>query len=265
MIRLSKTNIEYGDLAWNFYPGCNRLCSYCWAQKSLKRMACERCKSGKPHLHPERILRPMFEKKPSRILVNFTGDLFGDWVDPEQKEILHGFDADGSSYDNSTLKNLVYYVIESCPQHTFIFLTKFPQNLAKFSPFPDNCWVGVTTTDYWKYVDACHYLSQIEAKVKYISLEPLLSWDNETSSYFFESGGINWLIIGAQTNPTVLPRIEWVQEIVKAADTAGVKVFLKNNLEPLLRGHNLNDLKGLIETPKGEGGNFTWKLRQEVP
>ena len=37
-------------------------------------------------------------------------------------------------------------VLEVCrnkSRHRFYLLTKQPQNLAKFSPFPDNCWVGV--------------------------------------------------------------------------------------------------------------------------
>ena len=62
-----------------------------------------------------------------------------------------------------------------------------------------------------------------------------------------EEAGISWLIIGAQTKPTVYPKIEWVGEIVEAADKVGVKVFLKDNLRPLLI-----DDKG-------------YKLRQEMP
>lgn len=51
--------------------------------------------------------------------------------------------------------------------------------------------------------------------------------------------GIDWLIIGAQTQPYRPPRIEWVQEIVEAADRAGVPVWLKDNLDPILNpnGH----------------------------
>ncbi|GAH56543.1 unnamed protein product [marine sediment metagenome] len=40
-------------------------------------------------------------------------------------------------------------------------------------------------------------------------------------------------IIGAQTKPAKYPRIEWVEEIIGAADKAGVPVFLKDNLRPL--------------------------------
>ena len=49
-----------------------------------------------------------------------------------------------------------------------------------------------------------------------------------------QEAGISWVVIGSQTKPTKLPEIEWVEKIVKACDEAGVKVFLKNNLKPLL-------------------------------
>ena len=158
------------------------------------------------------------DQKPRGIFVCDMGELFGNWIPIGWQEAIFGG-------------------IKSCPQHRFHLLTKQPRNLAKWSPFPENCWVGVTATDYWKYVDACNYLSQLEASVKFLSLEPLLSWDNK-ASYFFQSSGIEWLIIGAQTKPIVFPKIEWVQEILEAVDKAGIPVFLKDNLKPLL-GNNL--------------------------
>ncbi len=121
------------------------------------------------------------------------------------------------------------------PQHRFYLLTKQPQNLAKFSPFPDNCWIGVTATNTEMLLQACSALEHpVKAKIKYLSIEPFLDWSfNWTESYLINAlkrADINWLIIGAQTRPTVYPKIEWVEEIVEAADKAGVPVFLKENL-----------------------------------
>ena len=127
----------------------------------------------------------------------------------------------------------VMTTIKLCPYHRFYLLTKQPQNLPKFSPFPDNCWVGVTATGYNAFNKALDCLKVVEAKVKYISIEPLL----EAIPFYMERlayCGINWLIIGAQTKPYKPPKIEWVEEIVRAADRAGVPVFLKDNLLELL-------------------------------
>jgi len=239
--RLGKSDIEYLDYVWNFYSGCRHwesgICAVglnCWAKKITERFNNHYPNGFEPTLYPEALESPLYLKKPSLIGVCFMGDLFGDWVDP----FHHGdgeYGEDEAGY--VTLKGRVFETIERCPQHTFLFLTKCPKNLAAWSLFPSNAWVGATATDYWKYVDACHYLSMVEASVKFLSLEPLLSWDKE-ASYFFQSGAINWLIIGAQTKPTVFPEIAWVREIVEAADRAGVKVFQKDNLRPLL-GDNL--------------------------
>lgn len=120
-------------------------------------------------------------------------------------------------------------------QHRFYLLTKQPQNLIKFSPFPDNCWVGVTVCND-KILDvAVDKLEDIQAKVKYISFEPLLNKITLSLDYAMYYSGVTWVIIGAQTKPYRPPKIEWVKEIVEAADKAGIPVFLKDNLEPLLR------------------------------
>ena len=123
-------------------------------------------------------------------------------------------------------------------KHRFYLLTKQPQNLVKFSPFPDNVYLGVTATSYDMFLRACTALEYPQmAKVKYLSIEPLLNWENNwTQSYMvnaLERARINQVIIGSQTKPTVYPKIEWVREIVEACDKAGILVFLKNNLKPL--------------------------------
>lgn len=95
-----------------------------------------------------------------------------------------------------------------------------------------------------------------------------------------QEAGINWLIIGACTgtmkellplhHETGLPLIKWqgnrwilsppmgaVEEIVRAADKAGIPVFLKNNLWPLFNGSK-------YAVPLWAFGKDS-KLRQEIP
>jgi protein gp37 len=112
----------------------------------------------------------------------------------------------------------------------FYLLTKQPQNLVKWSPFDKNCCVGVTVTSQEFLSDALRGLISIDAKVKYLSCEPL---QGPLSVSFFD-GEIQWAIIGAQTKPYKPPKIEWVVEIVEACDRVNIPVFLKNNLLPLL-------------------------------
>ena len=139
----------------------------------------------------------------------------------------------------------------------FYLLTKQPQNLPQFSPFPDNCWVGVTVTNKTMYPQALAGLNAIEARIKYISFEPLLSPIPVLFSYAFDKSDIQWLIIGAQTKPYKPPEIEWVREIVEAADKAGIKVFLKDNLLPLIQP--------LMKVPNMSWFGNVFGLRQEMP
>jgi len=185
----------------------------------------------------------------------------------------------------------VMRVINSCRNDRFYLLTKQPQNLIKFSPFPENCWVGVTATNETMFYEACIQLKRVEVKVKYISLEPLLRFDHlpevlDKNNWIFQwllEGGLSWLIIGACTGSawdigkvqrkypelvhkpygnkwTAQPRIEWVREIVQAADKAGIPVFLKDNLKPLIIKN-----KGSAEyAPLWANGGYG-TLRQEFP
>ena len=140
--------------------------------------------------------------------------------------------------------------------HRFYLLTKQPQNLVKFSPFPDNCWVGVTATNSWAFIDAMFWLRQVDAKVKYLSMEPLQ--EQILPHYIGGIEGINWLIIGAQTKPYKPPKIEWVKEIVDAADKAEVPVFLKDNLIPMF------EKADYFSTPEWALDNKRY-YRQELP
>ena len=123
--------------------------------------------------------------------------------------------------------------------------------------------MGVTATKQESYYDAVSNIAKVEAKVKFVSFEPLLEQINGgecTEECRLDSiDEFDWAIIGACTGTelemqrlavnkgnmwimsygkkwTAQPQIEDLKEIVGAADKAGIKVFLKDNLEPLLCG-----------------------------
>lgn len=94
-------------------------------------------------------------EKRKGIFVCDMGELFGPWLPREWTE-------------------QVLSIIRGYPQHRFYLLTKQPQELAKWSPFPDNCWVGVSVTNQSQYDEAIKHLEGIQAAVKFLSIEPLL-------------------------------------------------------------------------------------------
>ncbi len=221
--RLSKSSIEYLDYVWNFESGCTKGCAYCYAKKIATRFPDHYPNGFEPTLYPEAFTSPWHLRKPSIIGVGYMGDLFDDAIDPE------GLVTWGDRvYVKASLRHRIFWTIQQAPQHRFLFLTKQPQNLAKWSPFPDNCWVGVSATDTESFQIATARLFEIEAKVKYISLEPLLRPIEAPVK------NINWVIIGAQTKPFIKPELEWLGAIDHAATQAGIPIFHKDSLRGIV-------------------------------
>lgn len=293
---LSHTGIEYvtrdgrQGYGWNFYPGClhkeTGVCPVkrCWAESMSKRHdgVLEKAPGlpkgsldsfHHPRLVPELLLAPMLIKKPSVIFANPMGDLGGEWVDFSCLRCLSAGQIGKVgllSHERilcRSLREWMFLVMSKCPKHRFLFLTKNPKAWQKWNPWPDNAWVGATVCNQDSLMHTIYEpntgLRYLKAKHKWLSIEPL---KGNLGIKPMELKGIDWLVIGQETpvKPETTPKIEWIKEIVEAADMAGVKVWLKDNMYDLLAG-NLDNPKenGLLY--EGFWGNEKAKLRQEVP
>jgi protein gp37 len=264
---LTKSGIEYLNYHWGFMTGCKHgpdVCpcsNKCWARSMAHRYK----RSFEPTLHAEKLLDPLKLKKPSRIGVCFTGDLFGEWVN---NDVISTEYVWGVAPLLRTLKETVFKVIDECPQHQFFFLTKNPKGLLKWGKFPDNCNIGFTANNQRMFWDGVKFFDFVKAKVKYISIEPLMSriygtniFTHNAEPVNFQSLNVQWLIIGGWSTGKVQPKIEWVKEIVEAADKAGIPVWLKDNVT-----------KSMGPSPDGSPlyDYYKWaaptgSLRQELP
>jgi len=259
---LTKTDIEYLNWAWNFYTGCDHwktgVCAVgenCWAKSMAERFH----RSFEPTLHSKLLLDPLKLKKPARIGACFTGDLFGDWVDPTYWISLQ--EPTTIFSEGIFLKNAVFDVIEQCPDSQFFFLTKAPHNLRKWGKFPENALVGTSVCDNKGLDEAFMGLNATRADTHtWLSIEPLYERLAQCSA--IDTNWVNWVVIGGQERPRkVMPEIAWVREIVEACDKAGIPVFLKDNLDPLL-GQSPEFKKWVGKD--GNGINL-YRLRQEFP
>jgi protein gp37 len=213
--------IGWCDATWNPYHGCENHCEFCYARKLAEGRLKGRFgyENGfAPTFNPDRLQEPYHRKTPTKIFVSSMGDLFGDWMLPGNGDF-------GSDCINRILK-----VVDDNPQHTFQFLTKYPQNLRALLDYQrDNMWVGTTVTisaDMWR-VDK---LQRNVSGTRFVSFEPLLGHIGT-----LDFRGIDLVIIGAETgnHPNkVSPEFIWVSWITNAAEQSDVPVYHKDNLLP---------------------------------
>jgi protein gp37 len=223
---MNKTDIDWTDYTWNPETGClgptgKGRCSYCYAHKLAKgrlRAAylankhvapfCDESDPFSPRFWDGRLDEPYALDKPSKIFVVSMGDLFGSGV-PDK------------------WVNRILNIINDNKRHTFQLLTKCPGQLPRWSPFPDNCWVGVTATDRAMFKAATMWLQQVTAKVKYVSVEPFIN-----VVIPFGIRHLDWLILGGLSGAGAYTHdVEHVDAVLDTADAYGVPVFIKRNLD----------------------------------
>ena len=258
-----KTKIDWADATWNPVTGCLHGCEYCYARRIARRFGNISCDDGRLHIQAKKVksyedavhsgpypfgFSPTFHrnilsvpkhwKKPRTIFVCSMADLFGEWVPDEW--IREVFEA-----------------CEAAPQHRYIFLTKNPARLCKMAsacqlehwnkkhdrphpqtkefagtmplPMHDNWWFGSTLDN----ANATRFDGRFCWNT-FTNIEPLMEYMNVGLGSF---GGDKWVIIGAETGNRkgkVIPKREWVENILNAARITSMKVFIKENLRDLM-------------------------------
>ena len=206
---MNRTKIEWTDYSWNPITGCKHGCWYCYAKKLTQRFKKIFPNGFEPTFYPERLKEPYEVKKPSKIFVCSIADLFAPWT---PREWMYA----------------VLIAMRDCPiDHTFQMLTKSPKGINKLFDYPDNWWFGVTVTQQSE-VDKIDELRKVNAKIRFVSFEPLLGLiDFHTACLL----GIQWIIIGKLTgSKKVKLDWRWVWEILQEAERHKIPVFMKNNL-----------------------------------
>lgn len=222
---MNKTKIDWCDESWNPVVGCLYGCWYCYAKKLAIRFPKNFPNGFEPTFYPERLAEPYYLTNPTEknnksrkewivkrfpnnwlIFACSVSDLFAEWTKPEWR-------------------NGVMKAILENPQIIFQLLTKQPQQIDINYKFPDNVWLGVTVTDKneAKNID---FLRKLNAKVKFVSFEPLLDW------IYPDLRGIDWIIIGKLTGSKKIPlNPKWVRHLIKVARKAKIPIFVKENVK----------------------------------
>ena len=257
-IYMNKTKIDWCDSTWNPVTGCFHDCEYCYARGIVERFGGKqkyanvfdleepiRGEDGKAKAYPHSFsptfhryrLNDYIGKQGRNIFVCSMADLFGDWV------------------PDSWIEE-VFTACEKAPQHNYLFLTKNPirylelQDNKKLIP-KDNMWYGASVTDSESLERFSNEFGYLKCGLKnFFSIEPILeditktkSWENWFSDSWKLCKIVDWVIIGAETGKRkdkVIPKREWIENIVEDCRKAEISVFMKSSLadiwgEPLIQ------------------------------
>lgn len=216
--------IEWTDATWNPVSGCAIVspgCTNCYAMRLTARLAAMgqskyaglTRKSGGRYVWEGRakidlasLTVPLSWRKPRRIFVNSMSDLF-------HEEVPDWF------------IRAVFDAMVDTPRHSFQILTKRPERLSALSPmlpWSDHIWMGVSVESI-DYVYRIDFLKNSGAKVKFLSLEPLLGPFVE-----LDLNGIDWVIVGGESGPGARPmEVDWVRDIRDQCVEYGVAFHFK--------------------------------------
>lgn len=203
-------SIDWAAFSWNPITGCDHGCQYCYARDIANRFYGEL--GFAPALHPNRLQIPGNHrdsgKRNNRVFTCSMADLFGAWVPAEWIEAVLSVCRDSPAFD-------------------FLMLTKNPKRLTEFD-FPKNCWVGTTTDTQQRMNVAERIFLDVNATVKWVSVEPMLEPIMPSDPASFD-----WYVVGGQSSSSALPAFtppyDWVFRLALAAHDAGKSVFIKSN------------------------------------
>src|ERR1700733_6429477 len=210
---MAQSSIEWTEMTWNPTTGCNKVsagCKYCYAEvmtRRLQAMGIEKYKDGfAVRTHEDSLMTPYEWKKPKVVFVNSMSDLF-------HPEVPLAF------------IQKVFAVMNDTPQHTYQVLTKRADRLYAVHHqlnWTDNIWMGVSVEDE-KVVERIDFLRETNAKVKFLSCEPLIGPLPDMNL-----DNINWVIVGGESGRKARPISEsWVWDIRQQCQEAGVSFFFK--------------------------------------
>jgi protein gp37 len=219
-------NIGWARNSDNPVTGCLHNCVYCYARDIAERFYPQ---GFEPALWPARLSIPYHARLPKEAATDISyrnvfmcsmADLFGNWVPAEWIEaVLQG------ARDN--------------PQWNFLFLTKFPQRMAEFD-YPPNAWLGTSVDSQARVTNAERAMAKVKAKVRWVSVEPMLEPIKMDFSIF------QWVVMGGASissqTPPWRPPWRWICEATAEAMKAGCAVYHKTNLFP----DRMRDYPGVI-------------------
>ncbi len=258
------TKIQWCDEVWNPVVGCRPVspgCANCYAARMALRLEGMGTRgympldgvriavaieggparfTGSVRCVEDELDKPRHWRKPRRVFLCSMGDLFYGGEDDKAAARKAGIPFMPVPL---AFIDRVFETMRACPQHTFMLLTKRPEEMVRYFyacelsdkwVMPGNVILGVSVEsgDCEHRIDA---LARCPAAGYFVSYEPLL-WPPEADLHsrlgrLARAAGSPdrvQVIIGGESGPGSRPcYLENIRDVIGHADAAGVRVFVK--------------------------------------
>jgi protein gp37 len=226
---MTKSDIEWTERTLNLWVGCTIVsagCTNCYAMKWAARLeAAGQHKqyagttkgsnagavwTGLVNVAPEsRWQEAPRQHKPTLFFVNSMSDFFhpAEHLEEPRKRAIQMFRA--------------------TQRHDYQILTKRPELVAEQlqridETLPGNVWLG-TSVENQRVVDRVDHLRRVEARIRFLSVEPLIGPIDE-----LDLAGIHWVIIGDESGPGARRTdLRWTRRVRDICVEQGVALFYK--------------------------------------
>lgn len=219
-----QTGIQWTDCTQNWWTGCLRVsagCDRCYAATFAKRNSTTfggwEPGASRKRTSPANWRKPFVWNRAAeragvrrRVFCSSMADFFDNQAPPEWRAEA-------------------WEVIRATPALDWQLLTKRPQNIARMLPpnwgdgWP-NVWLGATAENQGELNRRAPILRRVPAVVRFLSVEPMLSFVDISAG----SPGISWCIIGGESGGGARPmHAEWAYDLLGQCRAAGIAPFFK--------------------------------------
>jgi len=230
------TGITWADHTLNLLSGCVKIskgCANCYAAAlppAMRRHA-EWGPDGERKFAPESYIQQVYAWQRRAAKTGVRERVFGPSV-ADPFEGPHGSDGEGRNGprpDYLPVIERMFRLAAGCPDLDFQVLTKRPWNAVAWwkstvggTRWPSNLWIGTSVEDQRAADERIPWLTQLPARVLFLSCEPLLE------RVILPLAGIRWVIVGGESGRNArMMRMAWADDIVGQCKAAGVPVFVK--------------------------------------
>lgn len=245
------TKIEWADHTFNPWIGCTKVsagCAHCYAETMMdKRLGRAQWGPGQPRVHTSAANwatpiawndQARAEGRRLRVFCASLADVF----DPEVPTMW---------------RVDLLQLIDDTPHLDWLLLTKRPElvagllgaasngNMVDFRHMP-NIWLGTSVEDQAAADVRIPVLLSIQAKVRFLSMEPLLGAVDLEDFYVGRADGnvdscltrIHWVIVGGESGPAARPmHPQWARDVRDQCNAAGVAFLFKQWGEHIPQDH----------------------------